>query len=177
MIRAVVFDWGDTVMRNLPGFGGPMVEWPVVEVVPGIEEALPALHGTYKLAMATNAQDSGTELVRAALRRVGLETCFDFVLTARDLGAGKPDPRFFAALVAHLGCRADEVVMVGDDYETDVAGAREAGLGAIWFNEPGAPCPRERPLHDAEVSNMADLPDVLERLQSGRVGKRGEEDR
>ncbi|MBN1661540.1 MAG: HAD family hydrolase [Anaerolineae bacterium] len=164
MIRAVVFDWGDTVMRNLPGYSGPMVHWPVVEVVPGIEEALRRLNATYKLAMATNARDSGTELVRAALRRVGLEAYFDFVLTARDLGAGKPDPRFFQALLEWLGSRADETVMVGDDYQTDVAGAKETGLRAIWFNEAGAPCPHARPLYDAQVTVMADLPALLESL-------------
>jgi HAD superfamily hydrolase (TIGR01509 family) len=164
MIQAVVFDWGDTVMRNLPGYSGPMVHWPVVEVVPGVEETLRTLHATRKLALATNARDSGTELVRAALRRVGLETHFDFVLTARDLGAGKPDPRFFQALLARLGSGADETVMVGDDYQTDVIGAKEAGLKAVWFNETGVPCPHRHPLHDAEVTAMADLPAAIENL-------------
>jgi len=164
MIQAVVFDWGDTVMRNFPAYSGAMAHWPVVEVVPGVEETLCTLHPTYRLALATNARDSGTELVRAALRRVGLEGYFDAVLTAHDLGAAKPDRRFFEALLARLGSPADEIVMVGDDYEIDVVGAKEAGLKAIWFNEAGAACPGAHPLHDAEIVAMVDLPAILENL-------------
>ncbi len=163
MLRAVVFDWGDTVMRNLPGCGGPMAGWPVVEAVPGVEEALRALHPQYQLALATNARDSGSELVRAALRRAGLEL-FDCLFTARDLGATKPDPCFFRAVLTQLGCRPEEVVMVGDDYEVDVLGAKDAGWRAVWFNAAGAVCPNAQPRHDAEVMDMADLPSALERL-------------
>lgn len=41
---------------------------------------------------------------------------------------GKPDPGFFHAAVSSLGCKADEVLMIGDDVESDVIGALEAGL-------------------------------------------------
>ena len=70
-IRVVMFDWGDTVMRNLPGSTGPMAVWPRVEAVPGIAEALSILHPHHHLLLATNAEDSGAGLVRAALARVG----------------------------------------------------------------------------------------------------------
>jgi len=164
MIQAVVFDWGNTVMRDLPGYSGPMAQWPVVEAVPGVEAALRTLHTTYKLALATNAGASGRELVCAALRRVGLDGYFDLVLTARDLGAAKPEPAFFEALLDRLACRPEEAVMVGDGYRTDVAGAKEAGMKAIWLNETGAPCPWAHPVHDAEVRAMADLPGAVENL-------------
>jgi FMN phosphatase YigB (HAD superfamily) len=166
VIRVVVFDWGGTVMRNLPGYRGPMAHWPVVEAVAGVGEALHALGPTYHLALATNARDSDGELVRAALRRVGLDGRFDSVFTARDLGAAKPAPRFFGALVARLGVQPEEVVMVGDDYAADVAGAKDAGWHAVWFNPAHAACPDPRPWHDAEVTTMTDLPPTLERLCS-----------
>lgn len=44
---------------------------------------------------------------------------------------GKPAPDFFAAALAAMGCPAGEAVMVGDDWEADVNGAMQAGLGAI----------------------------------------------
>lgn len=164
MIRAVVFDWGDTIMRNIPGRSGPMAHWPRVESVTGVEEALRALRPTYQLVLATNAQDSDAELVRAALRRVGLVDFFHFVFTARDLGAAKPDVRFFESISRRLDCRPEEVVMVGDDYVADVVGAKDAGWRAVWFNPAGAACPLAHPRHDAEVAAMADLPPALEGL-------------
>jgi HAD superfamily hydrolase (TIGR01509 family) len=178
VIRAVVFDWGDTIMRNIPGQSGPMAHWPRVEPVAGATEALRTLRLTYQLVLATNARDSGAALVRAALLRVGLEDCFHFVFTARDLGAAKPDVRFFRAVSLRLGCRPEEMVIIGDDYAADVVGAKDAGWQAIWFNPAGAACPLAHPRHDAEVVAMVDLPSALAGLRSadgtdGLVPKEG----
>lgn len=170
MVQVVVFDWGDTVMRVFPEYEGPMVHWPRVEAVPGVEEALLALHPRYRLALATNAAESGAALVRAALRRVGVEEHFDAVFTARELGVCKPDPAFFQAMLRELGCAPHEAAMVGDDYHADVAGAKGAGLQAIWFNPMASPSPFAHPLYDAEVRAMVELPAVLDALHSESNG-------
>lgn len=162
MLRAVAFDWGDTVMRVFPEYRGPMARWPEVEAVPGAEVTLRALRKHYRLALATNAIDSGALLVREALARVGLEDLFHAVLTAHELGARKPRRDFFRGLVRELGCAPDEVAMVGDAYQADVVGAKQAGLRAIWFNPTAAPCPFVHPLHDGEAREMSALPAVLE---------------
>lgn len=44
---------------------------------------------------------------------------------------GKPAADFFAAAVASLGCAREAAVMVGDDAESDVAGALAAGLHGV----------------------------------------------
>ena len=41
---------------------------------------------------------------------------------------GKPDPKFFAAVVTALGVPPGEVALVGDDIRTDVGAAQAAGL-------------------------------------------------
>ena len=161
MIQAVLFDWGDTVMRVFPQFPGPMSQWPRVEAIPGIAEALAALQGRYVLALATNAADSGEKLVRAALSRVDLDRYFEYVLTARELGARKPDRAFFQVAVHALGFRPEEAVMVGDDYDADVVGARLAGLRAVWFKPTGTACHAADCQADAIVSCMADLPAAI----------------
>ncbi|TQM62890.1 HAD superfamily hydrolase (TIGR01458 family) [Humibacillus xanthopallidus] len=45
--------------------------------------------------------------------------------------AGKPDPTFFGSAVEALHVPADQVVMVGDDIHTDIAGAQRAGLTGV----------------------------------------------
>lgn len=162
MIQVIVFDWGDTVMRVFPEYKGPMAHWPRVEAVPGVEEALRALYPHYRLALATNAAESGGALVRAALRRVGLERYFEAVFTARELGVCKPGSAFFQALLREVGCVPPEAVMVGDDYRNDVIGAKRAGLRTVWFNPRASYCQLAHPLHDAEVKAMAELPTALE---------------
>ncbi len=44
---------------------------------------------------------------------------------------GKPAQPFFQAALDSLGCSADRAVMIGDDVESDVAGAMAAGLSGI----------------------------------------------
>ena len=85
----------------------------------------------------------------AALDRVGLARFIDRVFSSRDIGARKPDPAFYAAVLDALRAdaaargeptlRADEVVMVGDNYENDVAGALAAGLRGVVRSARAAP--------------------------------------
>ncbi|HTI51050.1 MAG TPA: HAD-IA family hydrolase [Planctomycetaceae bacterium] len=60
-----------------------------------------------------------------------------------EVGYRKPSPRFFEALLAAAGCRADELLMVGDDRENDWEGARQAGIEAVLLNRRGGCGPQE----------------------------------
>ena len=53
--RCVLFDWGNTLMRDFPEARGPMADWPRVETLPGVEEVLRQLRPRWTLALATNA--------------------------------------------------------------------------------------------------------------------------
>ena len=76
------------------------------------------------------------------------------------LVVGKPEAAFFEAALQDLGLEAREVVMVGDDAESDVAGAQRAGLrgiqvrtGKYRLETTGEP--------DAEIESIASLPEML----------------
>ena len=161
MIRLVVFDWGDTVMKDFRDQQGPMADWPRVEAVPGVREALRTLAPRWRLALATNAADSGEKRVREALARLDLEQFFEQILTARELGVAKPAPEFFRAVLERCACPAQEAVMVGDSFASDVAGARAVGMKGIWLNPHKLPA--EGPA-DAVIAGMADLAQAIERL-------------
>lgn len=61
------------------------------------------------------------------------------VVVSSEVGWRKPGALFFDALVAACGCRAGEVLMVGDDPVNDVQGAIEAGLQAVWLDRERKP--------------------------------------
>jgi HAD superfamily hydrolase (TIGR01662 family) len=131
----LLFDWGDTLMRDFKEFSGPMKDWPRVEAVPGAAEMLAALQPDWTLVLATNAADSEEAEIRLALRRVGLDRWLDRIYCFKAIGYRKPSPEFFAYILNDLGLSPEQVVMVGDAYEADVQGANTCGLRAIWFNE------------------------------------------
>jgi len=73
---------------------------------------------------------------------------------------GKPEPAFFEAALRDLGLEAREVAMVGDDAESDVAGAQRAGLRGIQVRT-GKYRPETAGEPDAEIESIASLPEIL----------------
>jgi putative hydrolase of the HAD superfamily len=137
-IRAVIFDWGDTVMRDFPEMPGPMFTWPHVELVPGILPVLTHASSHYICVIATNAGCSDTEAMRRALQRLDVEQYFHHFFSSKDLGFEKPDPRFFHAIANSLGVDKNDCVMIGNSYEKDIHGAHVAGMRTVFFNENAA---------------------------------------
>jgi HAD superfamily hydrolase (TIGR01662 family) len=131
----LLFDWGDTLMRDIPEFSGPMKDWPRVEAMPGAAETLAALHPDWTLAIATNAADSDEKDIRAALQRADLDRWLDQVYCFRKIGHKKPSLEFFQYILKDLGLSPQSVCMIGDNHEVDVLGANACGMRAIWFNE------------------------------------------
>jgi hypothetical protein len=95
ILKAAIFDWGDTIMRDLSGFTGPMVNWPHVEIIDGVKEALETIHRELICCLASNASDSDAVKMGLALERVYIRRYFRYLFTSKELGARKPDIAFF----------------------------------------------------------------------------------
>jgi HAD superfamily hydrolase (TIGR01458 family) len=80
---------------------------------------------------------------------------------------GKPAPAFFAEVLADLGVGATEAAMVGDDIESDIGGALNAGLAAVLvrtgkYREEAVRASGIEPT--ATVGTVADVPELLGRM-------------
>jgi putative hydrolase of the HAD superfamily len=106
--------------------------------VPGALELLEALHPQAPIGIISN-NVVGEQLEK--IRMCGLERYLDTVVISEEAGVAKPAARIFEIALARIGCAADEAVMVGDAWATDIAGARAAGIRAVWFNRFGAAAP------------------------------------
>jgi HAD superfamily hydrolase (TIGR01662 family) len=165
-IDTVFLDWGGTLMADDGSHDGPMASWASVSAVEGARDALTRLRPQYRLLVATNADDSGEQDVRAALFRAGLDRLIDGVVSSRDVGVRKPDTGFYRAALLRAGhagvpLPAHNAVMVGDSWPNDVAGAKAAGLRAVWFNPAGARAPSGSPAADAEITTLSKLPEAI----------------
>lgn len=81
--------------------------------------------------------ESPADKLQELLARIGLRDAFSTVVSSRDLGCTKPDPRCYRAALDALGVSAEFAAFVGHD-AVELAGARAVGLAAIAFNEsPG----------------------------------------
>ncbi|MFZ4400228.1 MAG: HAD family hydrolase [Bacteroidales bacterium] len=135
MVKAIIFDWGDTVMRDYPELKTPMFTWNHVECIPYVENALKVLTVKYIIVIATNAGQSDTSAMIKALERVGAKQYFHHFFSSRDLGYEKPDIRFFTTIAQSLQIKPEDCVMIGNLYEKDITGAKDAGMKTILFDE------------------------------------------
>ena len=108
---------------------------PLPAALPHIREALEATRGAgYRLAVICNTGMAGGRVLREVLKRHGLFEFFDVTVFSNELGWAKPHPSIFGHTLEGLGgVAAAEALHVGDLEETDVEGARRAGLHAALY--------------------------------------------
>lgn len=116
----------------------------------------------YRIALVSNYAHTG--VLHDALTRLGIREPFDALVVSGDVGYVKPHPRMFEAAVEALGVTKDEAVMVGNDLECDVSGAKRAGLRTIWTPYPRVAPPPTHPDADVVVQRLSEIPDLLPKL-------------
>lgn len=140
-MKHFVFDWGDTIMRDDPFRSDAMHLWPDVELVPGADVVLDHLARTHTLSLATGAVASDEEMICRALKRVGVAQHFGAIFTTKTVGKKKTEVGFWRYVLEALRAKPEEVTVVGDSFETDVACPISMGISAIWLNRRTADRP------------------------------------
>ena len=158
----VLFDWGDTVMRDYPERITPMLEWESVEVVDGIADVLAYLRASgRRIVLATSAEISNEDQIRGALARGGLDAYFSGIYSFTNTNLPKGEA-FYRHILNDLDLPASDVLMVGDGFEKDVKIPNSMGIFAVWFN-PRSDETRTGTMH-VTVHSMGDLRHFFESL-------------
>lgn len=103
-------------------------------VVDGAKAVLESVGERAEIGILTN----GDAIVqRQKIERQGLDDLVDATIVSGEAGVRKPDPAAFDLAKERLP--ADEYVFVGDEYETDVVPAGEAGFRAVHVRNDDGP--------------------------------------
>lgn len=165
-IKAVIFDVGNTLLREFPQFfdlGVPMAEWPLVEALPGVPEALKELQTSYRCCVAANSVYPIEHMVKA-LHRAKIVDYFDGIFNSHEAGVAKPDPAFFKMFLEEMELQANEAVIVGDTYTKDIVPAKNLGFHTVLLREAFSATPV--PAADVVISAMSELPDAVRKLSA-----------
>lgn len=136
------------------------------QVVPGTLALLQALHTRVRIAVVTNnltAEQVGK------IQACGLAPYIDALVTSEDVGVVKPDPEIFKTALQRVACTSQETVMIGDSWSSDIRGATQVGIRAIWLNRKGQTCPD--PTLATEIQALEPLEEILETIYPGFVCK------
>ena len=88
------------------------------------------------------------------IRNSGLEPFFDNIHISEEIGYKKPEPEIFNYAVKVSRALHEQCVMIGDNLDTDIAGAESAGIDPVFFNPMKVPADR-KVLH--EISHLDEL--------------------
>ena len=124
-----------------------------LRLYPGVEAALSLLRQKgYRLWLLSNAQRVFTAY---EMRCLGLGEQLDGVWLSSDYRCRKPDVRFFRALLEEKQLDPARCLMIGNDRETDIAGAQAAGLATLYMHTNLTP-PEQSPADPALAPGRAD---------------------
>ena len=113
-----------------------------------------------KLGLITNGS---VRMQTRKLECLALSPMFDTILISDAEGIYKPDREIFHRALERLNAKAVRAVFVGDHPEVDVAGARAAGMQAVWRRDTRVSRVVEA---DAVIEELGDLVSLLGLEQS-----------
>jgi len=136
--------------------------------MPGAQAALQQLHRS-QMPMAVVSNTSFSEqVIRYELGKHGLAEHLAFVMASSDYAVRKPNVLLFETAAARLNVDTNDIWFMGDLLDTDITGAKAAGMTAVWF----APNPMEDPSPAVDLT-VADWDGLVHHVKESRVRVRG----
>lgn len=107
-------------------------------LIEGCVETLEYVKRKYRLYILSNGF---REVQFEKLKNADILRFFDGVVLSDDIGVNKPDVRLFRHALRTAKCERRACAFVGDDWEADIVGAKNAGIDQIFFNPNETPTP------------------------------------
>lgn len=123
----------------------------------GAEELVHYLAEKYPLTVVTNGF---VEVQYEKFDRSGLRDCFAHIVLSEEVGCQKPNPRIYEEALRMNGVSAEEAVMIGDSWNSDIQGAINAGIDQIWIRKSQDPLP-EGQSATYIVKSLAEVMEIL----------------
>lgn len=125
------------------------------KLYPNTIEVIETLSKKYKLHILTNGF---SEVQFVKVENSGLAPYFSTIITSEMAGHQKPNPEIFHYILKETGAKITETLMIGDDLEADILGAKNVGIDQIYVNYNATTHP-ENPTH--EVNNLLEIFEIL----------------
>lgn len=139
---------------------------PQWQLYPDALDTLTALRDAgCRLGAVSNTNDSAH--VWRIVDNCGLRSWLSPIYISEEVGLRKPHPKLFRMVLEDWGLSPDQVIVVGDTLNADIAGAHSAGMRGVWIDR-GRVNPwskneehRDHIVPDATIQQLAELPTLL----------------
>ncbi|MBL7892386.1 MAG: YjjG family noncanonical pyrimidine nucleotidase [Bacteroidia bacterium] len=124
-------------------------------VQPFTHEILNYLGTRYSLHIITNGFEDAQY---SKLKASKIESHFKQVITPEQAGHKKPSPLIFEYALKQVKAMASDCIMIGDDLEVDILGARAAGIDQVYYNLKGK---QHAETVNYEIKSLNELMEIL----------------
>ncbi len=104
------------------------------KLLDGAKELLEYLKEKYRLHILTNGFK---EIQKEKMQHSGIAHYFENIITSEETGKQKPHPDVFKYALQKAETFAHQSYMIGDNFKSDVLGARNVGMYAIHYDPMG----------------------------------------
>ena len=126
-LRGVAGELGfEPTPAELEAFGGSVADWPAF---PDSAAALARLQQRYRLGVVTNCDD---DQFAASNPQLGVD--FDWIVTAQQVGAYKPNEAGFLVAFERIGLPHERILHVAQSLFHDHVPAKRLGLSTVWID-------------------------------------------
>jgi putative hydrolase of the HAD superfamily len=117
------------------------------------EDVLPLFQQLKNRGLMRGIITNADKNVFSLIEKLGLKPYLDVIVTSEQVGAEKPAAPIFLAALEQAKVKAPEAIYVGDQYQSDVLGARGAGIESLLIDRYDVTpeiqdCPRIRTLSE-----------------------------
>ncbi len=95
----------------------------------GAMDLLSYLKPKYKMHIITNGFE---EVQHRKMINSNLLQFFDKIITSEEVGVKKPNPKIFHFALEKSNAKVEESIMIGDNFEADILGAKNIGMHTIF---------------------------------------------
>lgn len=110
----------------------------------------------YRIHMCSNGFH---EVQYKKLAACGLKDHFDTIILSEDAGVNKPSPQYFEYALKLSGAQKEMTIMIGDNFQTDILGAKHVGLDTLYFKR-WKDSPATEPVN-YEVDTLKEIMNIL----------------
>jgi len=129
----------------------------------GVKQTLEELSSNYKIGLISNTGITPGSIIKKVFKEYNILNFFQILVFSDEIGFYKPCPILFKTAIKKFNCRPSNVIHIGDILETDVKGAKQCDMKAIWINDSSSPKSEEiKP--DYEIKRISEAIEIIKRL-------------
>ena len=125
-------------------------------VYPDAEKTIKQLAEKHRLCMITNGAIDNQE---NKINRLGTKNLFEEILISGELKHHKPDKLIFDTMAERMKTEPSEMVYIGNDYNKDIIGGKNAGWKTVWVDRRNEEFDRTTP--NWVIKELSELLDIF----------------